>query len=588
MAVPDDLDPAQRAAVESEAAPLCIVAAAGSGKTRVLTRRIAHRVQAGTADPAHVLALTFTRKAAAELRTRLRGLGVEGVTAGTFHAVAWAQLRRRCADRGERAPVLLQHAARLVARVVEDPASVAAVAAEITWAKARLVVPAGYVAAAAAAGRPTPVAAAEVAAAYARYEDEKRRRGVVDFDDLLSRCADAMEADPAFAEAQRWRFRHLFVDEFQDVNPAQFRLLRSWLGDRNDLTVVGDPNQAVYGWNGSDPDLLVRFPHHFPAAEVLRLDTNYRSTPEILAVAATVLDDATPGPVGGAGPSRPPRHPARPAGAVPTVAAFHTGEDEARAIARSVRLARAPGAPWSDIAVLTRTNAQLVAVAEALTAAGIPHRSRGAAFLGRPEVRAALDMLRQGATGVPVTSRLSDLAEAAADEADEARRANIDTLARLASDYAAVDRSGGVDAFLAWLGTAVRGEEPEAMGDAVELATFHRAKGLEWPVVFVAGLEDGLVPIGHAATTAAVAEERRLLYVALTRATRELHCSWAEERTVGSRRSRRTPSPWLPAIETACRTLAAGPARSTDWRRHLADSRARLAACERDVVGARS
>src|SRR5438445_4235864 len=257
----DGLNPSQREAGATDAEPLCILAGAGSGRTRVLTRRIAYRVAEGTADARHVVALTFTRKAAGELSGRLAALGVrDDVVAGTFHAIAYAQLRRRWADRGERPPALLDRKLRLLGPLLprRRPAAVQAadLAAEIEWAQARLIGPRDYEPAAELAGRRPPIPGSAMADLYERYGAEKRRRGLVDFDDLLLRCADALATDAEFAAAQRWRFRHLFVDEFQDVNPAQHQLLAGWLGNRADLCVVGDPDQAIYAWNGADAGYL--------------------------------------------------------------------------------------------------------------------------------------------------------------------------------------------------------------------------------------------------------------------------------------------------------------------------------------------
>jgi DNA helicase-2/ATP-dependent DNA helicase PcrA len=499
----DDLDPAQRAAVTSQAAPLAILAGAGSGKTRALTRRIAYRVHTGEAEAGHVLAVTFTRKAAGELRNRLHALGVDGATVGTFHALAWAQLRRRALDDGRWAPAILRDKARLVPRDV---------ATRIERAKAQGIGP---------AGDPD----------YEHYEAEKRRLGLLDFDDLLLHCAQAIEDDPAFAKALRWRFRHFFVDEYQDVNPLQFRLLRAWLGDRLDLTVVGDPNQSVYGWNGADPTLLARFAEHFPTAESVRLDTNYRSTGAIVTVAASVLPEAT----GGAGPPRPPRHADRPGASVPTVRACDTERDEADAVARAVRLARAPGTPWSDIAVLVRTNAQLRLLETAFRARAIPHASPGNAWLRTTEARAALRALVDTPPAVPFRSAVKDL--------------TTEPLAELAAEYQRFDRAPSGPGFVSWLHAVVRPHDRDGQGNAVTLATFHGAKGLEWPTVFVAGLEDGLVPVAGGDDD----EERRLLYVALSRAVTSLHCSWAAERNGRARQ----PSPWLADIEAAVAAVAA-------------------------------
>ncbi|MFP5326932.1 MAG: 3'-5' exonuclease, partial [Acidimicrobiia bacterium] len=446
------------------------------------------------------------------------------------------------------------------------------VAGEIEWAKARLVGPSEYAAAAELAGRSPALAPGEIARLYERYEAEKRRRGVVDFDDLLALCATAIEDDADFAAAQRWRFRHLFVDEFQDVNPAQFRLLQAWLGPNTDLCVVGDPNQAIYSWNGADPTLLTRFERRFRGAATVSLQSNYRSTPQILAVANAVLAD---------GAARSDELRATLAdGPVPTVSAYDTDEAEARGVASKLRRAHSPGTSWGRLAVLTRTNAQLTLFAEALRSARIPFRIRGGgALLDQPEVKAALDVLRRSRARTPFESQIVELDALAAEDGAEERKLNLEELARTARQYVVADSSPTLDGFVAWLqanaGPGDAGESP----DAVELTTFHRAKGLEWPVVFVAGLEKGLAPIGHATTREAEAEERRLVYVALTRARDELHCSWAERRTFGARTVNRSPSPYLDAIEVTCRALQQGQSRP-DVRALLAAERSRLRAIE--------
>ncbi len=575
------LNPSQHEAVTTDGLPLCVLAGAGSGKTRVLTRRIAWRVAAGSADPRHVLALTFTRRAASELGSRLAALGVrDQVAAGTFHGLAYAQLRRRWAERGERAPGLLDRKVRVLAPLLPrrngPDVQPADVAAEIEWAKARMVPPARYEQSAAAAGRRPPLPSPAGAAPSPRYEDETRRRGLVDFDDLLLACSLALETDPEFAASQRWRFRHLFVDEFQDVNPAQFRLLRAWLGSRTDMFVVGDPNQAIYAWNGADPTYLGDFPSHFPGATVLRLDDNYRSSPQVLAVANAVI--------GG-------RHRLRahePEGPLPTVTSYPTDREEAVGTARAARRRHGGGQPWSAMAVLTRTHAQLVLFEEAFRAAGVPFRVRGSArFLGHPEIRTALESLRRLPPATPLEEAVADLVAMAQEagtggEDGSERAANLHNLVRLAREHVAAEPGAVVAGFLSWLVATLREDEPGADrgSDAVELATLHAAKGLEWPVVFLAGLEQGLIPIGHADTPGARAEERRLLYVGLTRARRELHCSWAEKRTFGERTASRSPSPYLDGIEAAVQALAEGRP-VPDWREHLADSRARVRAAGR-------
>ncbi|HZU73612.1 MAG TPA: ATP-dependent DNA helicase UvrD2, partial [Acidimicrobiales bacterium] len=567
-------------------------AGAGSGKTRVLTRRMAWRAGTGSANAGHLLALTFTRKAAGELTDRLRRLGLrDQVAAGTFHSIAYTQLRRRWADLGLRPPGLLERKAGLLAGLMPRRAGAelqpADLASEIEWAKARLVGPADYEAAASLAGRRPPLPAGAMAELYRRYEEEKRRRGMVDFDDLLQECATAIEVDAAFAAAQRWRFRHLFVDEFQDVNPSQFRLLTAWLGDRLDLCVVGDPNQAIYSWNGADPTLLTDFTRRFPSAEVVDLDRNYRSTPQVLAVAGSVLAGAR---------ARRGMRPTRDGGPVPAVRSYPTDADEAKGIARLVRDARRPGAPWSDIAVLTRTNAQLSVIERALRQAQVPCRvAGGGAFLAQPEVRSALRRFRSAPVGQPFLSSVGELEasiglweEASGEDHDDApaaeRRLQLATVVRLAREYAAADQAPTAAGFDAWLATTIGTEGEDGSGDAVEIATFHRSKGLEWPTVFLAGLERGLVPIGRATTPAAEAEERRLLYVAITRAQHHLHLSWAERRSFGGTAMPRSPSPYLDAVEETCRQLASGVAplevgaavaRLREQRRRLAGTSAR-------------
>ena len=576
------LDEAQRAAVTCTRAPLCILAGAGSGKTRVLTRRVAWRVATDHADARHVLALTFTRKAAGELTARLRRLGVGAVAAGTFHAIAYAQLRRRWADRGQTAPAVLDRKGRLLAPLLPHrrPASlqVGDVAAEIEWAKARMVRPEAYELQAERAGRRPPLPAPDLASVFARYEAEKRRRGLVDFDDLLLLCGEALECDREFAASQRWRFRHLFVDEFQDVNPAQHRLLEAWRGDRLDLCVVGDPNQAIYAWNGADAGYLLGFRERFPGGRILYLDDNYRSSPQVLAVANAVLGSSVR--------ATSPMRATQPDGPLPTVRSYPTDLEEARGVARLLRERHAPTSPWSHMAVLTRTNAQLVVFEESLRARQIPYRVRGeGAFLKRPEIREALADLRRRPRGWPLATALPDLEEAARAARSEPaetvsagvdeRGDELDALVRLATDHAAADPDATVESFVAWLVATVRADEPDAGQSAVELATFHAAKGLEWPIVFLGGLERGLVPSGLADTTEARAEERRLLYVAATRASSELHCSWAERRTFGTRTLTRTPSPYLDTIQAAIRAVDVGTA---DWRRFLEEPRARLRA----------
>jgi DNA helicase-2/ATP-dependent DNA helicase PcrA len=463
------LTDAQRAAVTAPAGPLSVEAGAGSGKTSVLTVRVAHRVATGTAEAAHTLVCTFTRRAAAELAGRLAALGVPagpppspgspgtGAQVGTLHRVALHLVRRHAADRGRPAPVVgerLRHLARTVPDDVRD-----AVAAEVAWARSRAITPAAYGEAAERAGRTPGIPLERVADLFAAYDRSLARAGALDIDDLVVRAADLLHGDQGFGDAVRWRYRHLFVDELQDVTPAQFRLVLALLGPEADLTTVGDPNQAIYGWNGADPTLVGSLGEHVPGLATVRLDENHRSTPEIVATAAAVLDDALVGT---------PRS-LRPSGARPTLGSWADERAEAGAVA-DVLLGWSAERPWRELAVLARTNDQLTIVEAALRRAGVPVR-----------------------------------------------------------------RNAG-------------GARPDE--NAVDVTTFHQAKGLEWWGVCVVGLEDGLVPISSSASADRRAEERRLLYVALTRATDQLACSWACTRRVPGRPpARRAPSPWLAALE---------------------------------------
>ena len=571
------LDDQQLEAVTTTRSPLLVVAGAGSGKTRVLSRRIAWRATDDEAFAPHALALTFTRRAAAELRVRLQALGLSGpVTAGTFHAVALAELRRRAMDAGKPSPVVVDAKLRLVSEAMSRLRSgglgrdqAVRVAAEIDWAKARRIAPEHYEEAAERARR-GGTDRDEVALAYRAYELEKRRRGVLDLDDVLERLIEAMESDVDFAATQGWRFRHFFVDELQDANPAQLALLDCWLGGRPDLFGVGDPRQSIYGWNGSDPAAVTAFATRYPGAAVIELDANYRSTPEIVAVASSVLDPPPLAPT------------SRPSGPVPTLTAYLDAQAEARGIATAIGRLHRDGRPFHQIAVLSRTNAQLSLIEEALLGETVPVRARdGTAFLSRSVVRDALRAVRQASdptrfslwAGELGADRDNPRSQGAAVAAD---RRELTELAELAAQYRDLDPAPNGRGFVEFLNASAA--EGAAGTDAgVALLTFHRAKGLEWQVVFVTGLEVGLVPISQARTHEQQAEERRLAYVAMSRAADELHLSWAAGRGPSNGRGARAPSPYLLAVEVARSQLtnALEPAGSS-VSRALADSRAAL------------
>jgi DNA helicase II / ATP-dependent DNA helicase PcrA len=514
----------QREAIESDKPLLCVVAGAGAGKTRVLTLRVARRVREGSIEPDRTLVTTFSRKAADELRTRLYSLGVSGVKAGTFHRTALGLLREHRELRGRPLPQLLPDRRRLLAEVTNgDARRTRALDGEIGWAKARLVSPEQYEAEARRHRRRSGLSAEQVADAFTRYETERSRRRLLDFDDLIVSCADALAGDTEFADSIRWRTRHLFVDEMQDVNPAQFRLLTAMLGDEPDLFVVGDPNQSVYGFNGADPTLLDRLPDILRGTAVIRLDENHRCTPQVVAVATAVLRDG--GAFGTAGEVVLPRT-TRVDGPVPKIVSHATNEDEAVWVADRAKMSRTPGRPWSSIAVLTRTNAQLAVVQVALDKARVPNLIAGA------DLGPASDLRGDG----------------------ERRGADSD-------------------------GEELRRNENPSDRDRVVLTTFHRAKGLQWPTVIVLGLGAGLMPIASAQTPAAIDEERRLLYVALTRSEEELWCSWYDGTGGPGGRAARGPSPWLAAMERTITELEkeAAPTAAEEVSRRVAELRRALA-----------
>lgn len=544
------LDPEQREAAQAVRGPVCILAGAGTGKTRAITHRIAYMVHTDSAPAGHILAVTFTARAAGEMRTRLRALGVGTVQARTFHSAALRQLQF-FAPRvlGGQLPEIVEHPIRLVAnaaarsRLRADRSEVRDLAGEIDWAKAVLAGPAQYVAVAAAAGRQTSTTPDKIAEVYAEYEDSKRRSGQLDFADLLLIMAGALEEQADVAEQVRGQYRHFVVDEYQDVSPLQQRMLDAWLGGRDDLCVVGDPNQTIYSFAGATPTHLTDFARRYPGAEVVRLARDYRSTPQVVELANGIMNNAADQGVKLIGQ--------RPEGPRPTFAEFDDETAEATtAAAGCVRLIAAGTAP-ADIAILFRINAQSEVYEQALAEAGVAYVLRGGErFFDRPEIREARLLLR-GAARAPAEQ--STLAEAVRDVlrstgwnpaspppggAAREKWESLAALATLAEDLFSAMPGAGLVEFVAELeARAAIQHAPQVQG--VTLASLHAAKGLEWDAVFLVGLTDSTLPISHATTEAQIAEERRLLYVGVTRARERLALSWALSRAPGQRRTRK-------------------------------------------------
>jgi DNA helicase-2/ATP-dependent DNA helicase PcrA len=526
-------------------------------------------VRSGAVPASQLLAVTFTARAAGELRTRLRTLGAQGVQARTFHAAALRQLQY-FAPRvlGGGMPDVIDNPLRLVAnaaarmRLRVDRTELRDLAAEIDWAKSVLATPDAYPQRAASAGRETTATPDTLAKLYEEYEQAKRRAGQLDFADLLLIMAGALEELSDVAEEVRARYRHFVVDEYQDVSPLQQRLLDAWLGGRDDLCVVGDPNQTIYSFAGATPDHLLGFRRRFPDAVVVRLHRDYRSTPQVVSLANSLVRDAGVKLTG-----------QRPAGPDPSFAEHDDEPAEAAHVAAQCSSLIADGTPAAEIAVLFRVNAQSEVYEQALAQAGVPYVLRGGErFFDRPEIREARLLLRGAARAgqdadqpLPEAVRgvLSGLSwypdNAPPGGAARERWESLAALVTLADDLLAVQPEAHLAELVAELDQRANAQHaPTVQG--VTLASLHSAKGLEWDAVFLVGLTDGTLPIQHATTPAQLAEERRLLYVGITRARERLALSWALARSPGQRRGRR-PSRFLdglrPGLEPRPRPKAA-------------------------------
>ena len=551
----DGLDDDQRAAAIAPRGPVCVLAGAGTGKTRTITHRIAHLVRTGHVGAGQVLAVTFTARAAGEMRTRLRALGVAGVQARTFHAAALRQLRYFWPRVVGGPPwQLVEGKLRIVghaagrAKMGTDAAILRDLAGEIEWAKASLVAPADYAAAVARLRRDVPGPAEQVATVYAGYEEAKTAAELLDFDDLLLHVAGALEEHGDIAQEFRDRYRCFVVDEYQDVTPLQQRVLDAWLGERDDLTVVGDANQTIYTFAGRQPSAPAGVPAPVPRGRGC--------------AAAARLPLHPPGRfVRQHAHRRGPRpacgHPA--AAGRPTSARPRPGFHRARRRGRRGRRRRHPdpadgcrGVPPSEIAVLFRVNAQSETYEQALTEVGVPYQVRGGErFFHRPEIRRAMSVIRMagGGTGAVPSALVDDVRavlapvgltpEPPGGAAQRAQWESLLALVELAEELAGVEPEADLRRFAAELDTRADAAHPPIV-QGVTLASLHAAKGLEWDVVFLVGLVDGTLPIQHAdGDEHAIEEERRLLYVGITRARRQVLLSWALSRQPGGARRRR-------------------------------------------------
>lgn len=576
-AVLDGLDPEQREVALALTGPVCVLAGAGTGKTRAITHRIAYGVRSGRLQPASVLAVTFTNRAAGEMRGRLRQLGAGGVQARTFHSAALRQLQFFWPKAvGGDLPRLLERKIQLVAdaaarcRVRLDRNELRDVTGEIEWAKVTQTVPADYPAVVAKSHRDAPRDPAEISQIYAMYEQLKRDRSVIDFEDVLLLTVGILQDRHDIADQIRSQYQHFVVDEYQDVSPLQQRLLDLWLGDRDNLCVVGDASQTIYSFTGATPDHLLNFRTRHPAATVVKLVRDYRSTPQVVHLANGLLSQAR----GRAAEHRLELISQRDAGPDPVYTEYADEPTEAEGTARRIRDLIAAGVPAGEIAVLYRINAQSEVYEQALADAGVPYQLRGAErFFERQEVREAGIALRGAARAGGNDSLLDDVDDLPAQVravlstkgwtsqppsgsgAVRDRWESLAALVRLAEDFARAKSGATLSDLVAELDERAAAQHaPTVQG--VTLASLHSAKGLEWDAVFLVGLTEGMMPITYAKTDEQVEEERRLLYVGVTRARLHLALSWALSRSPGGRASRR-PSRFLKGLRPGSGSLGA-------------------------------
>jgi DNA helicase-2/ATP-dependent DNA helicase PcrA len=553
----EGLDPEQRQVAEALRGPVRVLAGAGTGKTRAITHRIAYGVATGTYNPSEVLAVTFTTRAAGEMRGRLRALGAPGVQARTFHSAALRQLRWFWPKvYGGEPPQLIESKIPVVAaaarrnRIQVDQGTLRDLASEVEWAKVSNVRPDAYERVAPTRNREVSgLDAATVGHVFGTYEELKREQGRMDMEDVLLIGAALLAEDDRVAATVRQQYKWFVVDEYQDVSPIQATLLDLWLGGRDEICVVGDPAQTIYSFAGARAAYLTEFLRTHPGATNIELVRNYRSTPQVIEAANSLLKGTSTGAVT--------LRAQQPAGDPVAWRELPDEVAEADAVADEVLRLQRAGVPLREMAVLFRINAQSENFEEALASRSIPYVVRGAArFFERAEVRQALALLRASArageaagddlvgqvTGVLAGMGWSSEAPAARGQARD-RWESLTALVSQAEEYAAADLAPTLEGFTAELDRRAH-EQHAPVAEGVTLATLHAAKGLEWDAVFLAGLQDGSMPITYATTPEAVEEERRLLYVGITRARKHLALSWSLARNPGGQ-ARRKPSRFL-------------------------------------------
>ena len=517
----EGLNPEQRRAAEAVRGPVCILAGAGSGKTTTITRRIASQVASGAVRSDQILAVTFTDKAAAEMRTRLERLGVAGVEARTFHSAALSQLRRARGDAPGRILSTKALLLRQIGNTLPPPyrfRPAGDLATEVEWAKNRRLTPQTY-----RSGLGThepPIPADLMATVFREYERRKQASGLIDFEDLLELAVRMYEEDEWAVAALRERYAAFTVDEYQDVNLLQQSLLELWLGPRDDLCAVGDDYQSIYGFTGASPEWLLGLATSYPHATVVRLEENYRSSPQVLALANRLVPK-----LGGAEKSL---RATRPEGPEPELRGFGSPDDEGAWILERVRALHAEGVPYEEMAILMRLNARSVDFEELFADAEIPFQ--GAALLARDGARQLLKGLRGAGFGslaeevrrVAVQQGLVEPVPDGVGERELVRQADLARLCKLAEEFD--DGTKTVQQWVEWL----RARFDHGAQGGVHLLTLHRAKGLEFDAVFLPRVEEKELPCKPAMRVPAqLAEERRLLYVGITRARKHLALTWA-------------------------------------------------------------